>query len=320
LSPGRHCPLAYRYAPQVFAREADLSAASVYVIGGLYGNLPALDAIESLAARETTPPTLIFNGDFNWFNRDLADFVALNRRVLAHTALRGNVETELANPDTNDNAGCGCAYPESVSAAEVERSNQIFTTLRETARTAPEQVAALAALPMHLVVAVGDARVGVVHGDAESLAGWRFAEDQLYEPRNHAWLTEVCEAANLVGFASSHTCLPALRTFSRAPKHYWLANNGAAGMPNFSNTQYGLLTRIATTPAVEGTSQFGHHDGALFIDALPIHYDVGAFQAQFNRSWPPESPAALSYAKRICEGPDYQAAHALGQLRTRARC
>jgi hypothetical protein len=65
------------------------------VIGGLYGNLPALDAIEAMCAREQQPVTLCFNGDFNWFNVDDAGFPDINERVLRHDAILGNVEAEL---------------------------------------------------------------------------------------------------------------------------------------------------------------------------------------------------------------------------------
>jgi hypothetical protein len=48
---GRTCPLRYRYGPQAIAAAPEQSVATLYVIGGLYGNLPALDAIEAMAAR-----------------------------------------------------------------------------------------------------------------------------------------------------------------------------------------------------------------------------------------------------------------------------
>src|SRR5258708_18075010 len=130
---GRACPLHYRYAPEELARNTPLEADCIYVVGGLYGNRPALDAIFDLAAREPHPPTLVFNGDFNWFNIDRSGFEEINRRVFAHVALRGNVETELAGDDAG--AGCGCGYPEFVGDAEVEPSNRIMKLLRDTART-----------------------------------------------------------------------------------------------------------------------------------------------------------------------------------------
>ena len=105
--PGRSCPRHYRYPPAVFARAADLKAQSLYVVGGLYGNRFALDAVLDLARREGA--TLVFNGDFNWFNVDPAEFEDVNRTVLEHAALRGNVETEISGEDSG--AGCGCEEP-----------------------------------------------------------------------------------------------------------------------------------------------------------------------------------------------------------------
>ena len=44
MTPGRSCPLSYRYAPSIFNRDADVHAETIYVVGGLYGNVQALDA------------------------------------------------------------------------------------------------------------------------------------------------------------------------------------------------------------------------------------------------------------------------------------
>jgi hypothetical protein len=80
--------------------------------------------------------------------------------------------TELAAPPSHDgiDAGCGCAYPDWVGDGVVERSNRILARLRDTARKMPGACAALQALPMWRPVDVGDARVAVVHGDAQSLS------------------------------------------------------------------------------------------------------------------------------------------------------
>ena len=72
------------------------------MIGGLYGNPFALKRIFAIAQQEPVTPTLVFNGDFNWFNIDDASFSDINLAVLEHYALRGNVETEIANDDTKD--------------------------------------------------------------------------------------------------------------------------------------------------------------------------------------------------------------------------
>jgi len=158
--PGRSCPRHYRYSPAVFSRAADLKAQSLYIVGGLYGNPFALEAVLAMARREGA--TLVFNGDFNWFNVDPAEFEGVNKTVLRHAALRGNVETEIAGEDSG--AGCGCAYPEWVGEAEVERSNEILRRLRGTAGAYPELRERLAVLPMHLVAEVAGLRIGIVHG------------------------------------------------------------------------------------------------------------------------------------------------------------
>src|SRR6267154_181150 len=95
-----------------FARPAEFSAETLYVVGGLYGNLAAAQAVERLAAAERGDVAIVYNGDFHWF--DAADywFDAVERAVASHRALRGNVETEIARAD-DIGAGCGCAYPDS---------------------------------------------------------------------------------------------------------------------------------------------------------------------------------------------------------------
>ena len=179
-SPGRSCPLHYRYPPSVFATPAPPSlcgAEVLYVVGGLYGNELALEAVLRLFDAEPGDKRLVFNGDFHWFDADPVVFGRVQLTVLAHHALRGNVETEVADRAAPDAAGCGCAYPAWVGDEVVERSNRILRRLRGAA--SPAQCAELARLPMWLRADVGGLRIGIVHGDATSLAGWGFAQEHL---------------------------------------------------------------------------------------------------------------------------------------------
>src|SRR6266850_3372964 len=230
-TPGRSCPRHYRYSPAGFARAADLEAQSLYIVGGLYGNPFALEAVLAMARRESA--TLVFNGDFNWFNVDPAEFESVNETVLRHAALRGNVETEIAGGDGG--AGCGCAYPEWVGDAEVERSNEILRRLRQTASAYPELRGRFAALPMHLVAEIGGLRVGIVHGDAESLAGWQFSQEALRERPERTGALLAGSGVDI--FACTHTCLPVMQGFSTPRGAALIVNNGAAGMPNFRNAR-----------------------------------------------------------------------------------
>ncbi|MGB5082921.1 MAG: hypothetical protein WBO23_19505 [Burkholderiales bacterium] len=302
-APGRSCPRHYRYSPAVFARPAELEARSLYVVGGLYGNAFALDAVLALARRENA--TLVFNGDFNWFDAEPAEFERINETVLDHVALRGNVETEIAGEDAG--AGCGCAYPERVGDAEVERSNEILTRLRETARQFPRLRARLGRLPMHLVAQVGDLRIGVVHGDAESLAGWDFSQEALRGRPERA--QALLAASGMDIFACTHTCLPVMQEFETPRGSALVVNNGAAGMPNFRGTRFGLATRIAAQPC--GEALYGRRLGGVVVEAVPVPYDHPAWLARFDGVWPEGSPGSLSYRQRIVSGPAYDLDQAL---------
>src|SRR5581483_2884916 len=279
---------------------AQLRARTLYVVGGLYGNRQALAALCSLAEPDAT---LVFNGDFNWFNVDPAGFPAVNDAVLRHVALRGNVETELASDD--ERAGCGCAYPESVSDADVERSNRILQRLRNASRAFPALRDRLAALPMYCVAEIDGCRVAIVHGDFASLAGWRFAHDSLHAPDAQRWLAELFPRAGVSLFASSHTCLPALRELVTADGPRAVINNGTAGMPNFSAATHGVVTRISTRPARPELRLYGTVLRGVFVDAIRVDYDHAAFVREFRANWPEESDAHVSYFRRIVNGPDF---------------
>ena len=293
--PGRSCPTSYRYSPRVFDRDPEIVADAIYLVGGLYGNVEALEVVAELAARERDA-VVVFNGDFHWFDVEGEDFAAVERAVARHTALRGNVETELAGEDSG--AGCGCAYPADVSDGVVSRSNEILERLRDTARTQPEARARLERLPMHAVARVGEARVGIVHGDAVSLAGWGFARDRLDDPAHHRWVESMFEAGKVDVFASTHTCLPALRRFSRGV----VANNGAAGMPNLPGRRAGLATRIGIEPLAGGLALDRTESRGAHVELVEVGYDHDRWLRRFLAAWPEGSPAHASYFKRIAEG------------------
>ena len=154
---GRVCPHDYTYSPTVFARVSDFAAETLYVVGGLYGNLAALATIQNMAAAERAQ--IVFNGDFHWFDATLDWFAEIEQGVASHRALRGNVETEIAR-ESDVGAGCGCAYPETVGEEMVRRSNDILSEL--AARAPARARARVRGLPMHLVAQVGRLRVGIV--------------------------------------------------------------------------------------------------------------------------------------------------------------
>lgn len=309
-APGRSCPLHYRYRPEVFASAArtDLQSLDVlYVVGGLYGNELALERVLELFAAERGRKRLVFNGDFHWFDIDPDVFARVQSLVLAHTATRGNVETELAAPpaDGENDPGCGCAYPAWVGEDIVMRSNRILDRLRQA--ISPGQRFELGSLPMWLRADVGDMRIGIVHGDAESLAGWGFAQEHLHDPAHQDRVRDWLARANVDAFACSHTCLPVFQSLRRdtGAERGWILNNGAAGMPNFAGDSAGLFTRIALSPPAPGRSRAGVKRADVYADAYAIEIDASESQRRFLRQWPSGSDAYVSYFERMVNGPPY---------------
>lgn len=313
---GRVCPPSYRYNPSTFRRPPDGQANTIFVVGGLYGNLEALHALERLLDREAGAhgnPMVVFNGDFHWFDLDPRRFLAVHEAVMrmGTVVLRGNVETELQS--VSSSAGCGCAYPADVSDAVVNCSNQILGNLKNTAmQVLSDGISDLASLPMHHVAQVADRRVGIVHGDAESLAGWSFSQSNLDSPEERTHLCEMLDAASVDVFASSHTCTPVVRKVQRATEMTIVANNGAAGMPNFLFTQFGVITRISATPCPPSLQTSLIHRTVLpranggcelYIEAHRLNYDALAFLSAFLRDWPPGSAAHQAYHTRLTQGP-----------------
>lgn len=319
--PGRNCPLRYRYSPAVFRRPPDFGADTLYVIGGLYGNVEALHEILAMKARdERDGPAvrLLFNGDFNWFDIDDQSFDEINETVLSHAATQGNVEAEL---HSDEDVGCGCAYPSYVDQTIVDYSNAIIEELRGRAARKPELVRRITALPMHALVEVGGENIGVMHGDPQSLAGWGFAVENLYpldrDLRSRLGCTDVNAAtteaqvhgyfreARTRAFACTHTCLPFMQDFSIDGRTHVIVNNGSAGMPNFRANVAGLITRFSVDPRPPASGLYGTLLGNIRVDAIPVSYDQEAWSRRFAANWPEGSAADRSYAKRIVRGPDF---------------
>ncbi|MEK9720113.1 MAG: hypothetical protein VW257_03500, partial [Quisquiliibacterium sp.] len=157
--PGRTCPIDYFLDAAAFRKAPTLRADLLYVVGGLYGNTVALDALMKLFESEPCKSKLlVLNGDFHWFDRDPMEFLRVEQLTARYVRLRGNVETELARD--NSLPGCGCAYPPQVDDDTVGRSNQILAKLKLTA----QQLGAdktLLGLPMVAVATVGMCRIAI---------------------------------------------------------------------------------------------------------------------------------------------------------------
>lgn len=312
---GRVCPTDYQLSPTAFdrgaTREPDLDV--LYVAGGLYGNLFALTQIEKLLDQELAGKTrLVLNGDFHWFDVEPEWFTKVHERTARHWLTRGNVETEMCRGGATD-AGCGCAYPDSVPDDDVMRSNQIMQSLGQTARDVlgPAGLPEVAGLPDVMTVRVAGRRIGITHGDDQTLAGWSFAQDQLATTISGG-LAGRMAGSNIDVFASSHTCLPVADTMQSNGVEHCVINNGSAGMANFAGTTFGVVSRIACVdgPPPPVTPLYEASVGPLRVSALPVVFDQQAWLARFMACWAPGSAARVSYLDRIRRGPDYRLSQA----------
>jgi len=317
-SPGRLCPPRYRYRPGELAAAPLIEADAAWVAGGLYGNREALAAVLSLAESERANgkrTAVVFNGDFHWFDAARDDFEAVHRAVLAEHAIAGNVEMELADPQPG--AGCGCAYPEFVDEATVERSNRIIERLRAAA--ANENVRnSLAALPRLLRLRIAGTTTGVIHGDPDSVSGWQLGYEcavDTVSPLSEALVQRWARDAGVDAFACTHTCLPWAAAFGDVA----VVNNGSAGMPNFHGDVRAVVTRIAAADSPHPDALYAVEHAGVRWEAVAVAYDHAAWCDRFLRTWPPGSPAHLSYFSRILHGPDHDRAAATRLLNARTR-
>jgi hypothetical protein len=310
---GRSCPTAYRYQPEVLAQPARLEADTLYVVGGLYGNPVALWDVLKRAEREPGgPAAIVFNGDFHWLDVDLDDFRVISQSVLAHHATKGNVEAELAS---DEDAGCGCAYPDYVGDDVVERSNRIMTRLRATAGRFPELVRRMGVLPRYLTASVAGERVGIVHGDPEAVAGWRLALEAM-EPgdpavrRQVGWRGRPTTPADLLDwfgrvdvtvFVSTHTGLPYAQVIPDGRRHRLVVNNGTAGLPNFAGTGYGLFTRLSSDPDPR-RQPIRHHRRRPALRCSGAAVRPRRVEGTLPGPMPPGGPGHRSYFTRLTRG------------------
>ncbi len=307
------CPVAYHYRPEDLAGPPAFTCTTLYVVGGMYGNPHALDAVLARASAEPAPPEIVFNGDFHYLDVDPDVFRAVDDGVRAHHPTLGNIEYALGGDD--DSLGCGCDYPAYVPDTVVADSNAVVARLRSACASVDGQMR-FSELPRHLTVAVGDTRVGIVHGDAENLAGWQLAleatEPQDPQIRRRTGFTGApTPAARVVGWlrraevdalCCTHTGLPYAQDFPHAAGRGLVVNNGCAGLPDFADGRHGVITRLSARPGTPTDSLYGITIGRLRFDALPVDYRHDAWLAHFLDAWPPGSPAYRNYHDRIEQG------------------
>ena len=303
---GRVCPTDYHIDEQAFSGEAEYVCDVLYVVGGLYGNPFALEAIGQLIADERTRAAeagaadieiaTVFNGDMPWFDKTAGNFASIEKEAAKYSLLIGNVEAELRR-ESPIGVGCGCAYPACVDNETVARSNKIHSMLFDELSDRPELKQLLKGRPSTTTVAVAGHKVGITHGDEHMVGGWNCSREELSESERQRKLDAFLAENDLDVLATTHTCSAA----AIALAHGLVINNGAAGLPNFAGQHFGLVIRIAETPHPDAL--FGAQRNGLFVEAVPLRYDQDSFVKWFDELWPEGSPAEISYRRRIVSGP-----------------
>lgn len=85
-APHRSCPISYSISPTSIRKSKDINTQVLFVVGGLYGNVEALDAIEKRISDDGSfshsdeKPLVVFNGDFNFLNSSPDDWLSINNR------------------------------------------------------------------------------------------------------------------------------------------------------------------------------------------------------------------------------------------------
>ncbi|ELI6430246.1 hypothetical protein [Vibrio harveyi] len=303
MSKGRSCPNSYRINLNDIISSESTHMDTIYVIGGLYGNFEALkDIVKKKNIEEDRTGkkvSLIFNGDFNWFNSDSESFEFINNIVLNNLAIQGNVEAELSNP--SENAGCGCAYPDYVTDDVVVNSNLIMDKMKECSKDFPEINMKLGLLSKFKKIKIGKLNILILHGDVESIAGWKLSIDSMPDiGRQSEILSNWFESTGVDVFSCSHTCTPFIQNFNKNI----VINNGTAGMPNFKNSQFGVITRISRCKSFI-TPLYGTSVDDVFIDAIPVEWGA-EWNSWFEKQWPKGSPAWNAYIERIKNGTEFE--------------
>lgn len=297
---GRICPLDYYIDAESYKKIRTIENSTVYIVGGLYGNLEALKEIINMAEEEynkyKSEVFIVFNGDMHWFDI-IEDFMNIEQMSKGYEKLLGNVERELFR-ENDIGIGCGCAYPDYVDDNIVERSNIIHKKLKDTVNKLPEYKKIFSDRKMNMVIQLSKQKIAITHGDEQKLGGWECSRESLSRIYRQEKLNKWFKENDIDILATTHTCSPAALKIENGI----VINNGASGMPNFKDKIYGLITRISLYKSDKAI--YREKIKNLFLEAVAVKYDNDKFLKWFDNVWAIGSEASLSYRDRIANGQD----------------
>lgn len=298
---GRICPLDYSIDKESFKKFRIIENSTIYIVGGLYGNLEALKEITNMAEEEyykyNSKVFIVFNGDMHWFDKKAEDFQSIEEMSDGCEKLLGNVEMELFR-ENDIGVGCGCAYPVYVDNDIVERSNIIHKELKKVMNRLPKYKNILSHRKKNMTVQIFGQNIAITHGDEKKLGGWECSRENLNRIDRQEELNKWFKDNDIDILATTHTCSPAALKLVNGI----VINNGASGMPNFKGKIYGLITRISLYKY--DAAIYREKMKNLYVEAVAIKYDSNKFLKWFDDVWNIGSEASLSYRDRIVKGTD----------------
>jgi len=138
----------------------------------------------------------------------------------------------------------------------------------------PELVGRLGQLPCYLTASVAGRRIGILHGDPESLPGWRLALEAMEpgdplvrrqvgwhgQPTTTTGLLDWFRRAEVTVFACTHTGLPYAQDLTdHQGRRRLVINNGSAGLANFTGTTFGVITHSRAAPTARRQPLWHQH-------------------------------------------------------------
>jgi hypothetical protein len=209
------------------ARHPDDSP--IALLGGVYGNIPALEAVLADAAARGAG-TIAFLGDATGCCGHSDEAVAVLRRRCG-VALAGNHDREAATGSLL----CGCGYRDSGDERWSCLAHEYaMGSLSEDHR------AWLGSLPDRVLLDTRGGPLLLFHGSPDRTNEFLY-ESELEEGRLEAWL----DGSDAVGLIGTHTGLPWVRLL---PGRRFAANVGVVGRPDHDGdpaVHYALLKREA---------------------------------------------------------------------------
>lgn len=291
MEKGRNCSLEYILQKDWTKKSEKLEEEAIYIVGGLYGNRYALEIINKMTHDENAK--VVFNGDMHWFDVEKEDFLKIEELSKDSIKLLGNVEFELLN--NTSSLGCGCNYPEDVSDGVVERSNVIHNMMKENIK-GDQILNDIKERSKTLVLDFFGKKIAITHGDEKSMSGWGCSNENLKLVSRKKELDNWFKENDIDILATTHTCLAVVYDNGRNI----VINNGAAGMANIKGETFGLFTRIAKNSHKKAI--YSEYRDGLYVELVKVDFNIEKFKLWFEKVWPDDSPASISYKNRIING------------------